>query len=153
MPTLSQLRRRVDALKRKYASKLAVVRLRHLAEDFSQQWAREVAECRPAPQSHTFIRRIAQRGFRLTTFMALKNYLERCHSEKSIPDCIGIISSLLPQVPCDRLSEMLRWDAPALADAASRVRAWPLGNLKSPIPTGSPPYRWFCNLPTPAPQC
>ena len=47
MPTLSQLRRRVDALKRKYASKLAVVRLRHLAEDFSQQWAREVAECAP----------------------------------------------------------------------------------------------------------
>ena len=39
MYSLSQLRRRVDALRRKCAKELAVVQLRPLAEDFSQQWA------------------------------------------------------------------------------------------------------------------
>ena len=113
MPTLSQLRRRVDALKRKYAKELAVVRLRRLAQEFSHQWARDVAERRPAPQPQPFIRRIAQHGFRLNTFMALHLYLERCRREADIPDSLGIISNLLPQIPFERLRQMLRWDAPA----------------------------------------
>ena len=37
MPTLSQLRRRVDALQRKYARELAFVRLRRLAEEHALQ--------------------------------------------------------------------------------------------------------------------
>ena len=53
MTTLSQLRRRVDALKRKYARELAVVRLRRQAEEFSHRWARDVADRKPAPQSQT----------------------------------------------------------------------------------------------------
>ena len=113
MYSLSQLRRRVDALRRKCAKELAVVQLRPLAEDFSQQWAVALSNRRPAPQPQPFIRRIAQHGFRFNTFMALHHYLERCRSEDTIPDCHGIIAALLPQFPVDRLEEMLRWDSRA----------------------------------------
>ena len=113
MPTLSQLRRRVDALKRKYARELAVVRLRRLAEEHSLQWTYATNQGRPLPQPQPFIRRIAKSGYRLKTFVALDIYLERCREEGKIPDSLGIISKLLPQIPFDRLRKMLRWEAPA----------------------------------------
>ena len=49
MPTLSQLRRSIDALKRKYAKELAVVRLRRLAEEHSLQWTYATYQGRPLP--------------------------------------------------------------------------------------------------------
>ena len=113
MPTLSQLRRSIDALKRKYAKELAVVRLRRLAEEHSLQWTYATYQGRPLPQPQPFIRRIAKSGYRLKTFVALDIYLERCREEGKIPDSLGIISKLLPQVPFERLREMLRWEAPA----------------------------------------
>ena len=113
MPTLSQLRRRVDALQRKYARELAVVRLRRLAEEHSLQWTYATCQGQPLPQPQPFTRRIAKSGYRLKTFVALDNYLERCQEQGTIPDCLGIISSLLPKIPYDRLPEMLRRDVPA----------------------------------------
>ena len=114
MPTLSQLRRRVDALKRKYARELAVVRLRRLAEEHSLQWTYATYQGRPLPQPQPFLRRIAKSGYRLKTFVALDIYLEHCREEGKIPDSLGIIPKLLPQIPFERLREMLRWEAPAL---------------------------------------
>ena len=132
MLTLSQLRRRVNALRRKYARDLAVVRLRPLAEEFSQQWAVSLSQRRPAPQPQPFIRRIAQSGFRLNTFMALHKYLERCRRETTILDSLGIISSLLPQVPFDRLRDLLRWDTPAPATMPFPTLPWANPNLPDP---------------------
>ena len=113
MPTLSQLRRRVDALQRKYARELAVVRLRRLAEEHSLQWTYATCQGQPLPQPQPFTRRIAKSGYRLKTFVALDIYLERCQEQGTIPDCPGIISSLLTKIPFDRLREMLRRDVPA----------------------------------------
>ena len=112
MPTLSQLRRRVDALERKYAKELAVVRLRRLADEFSHQWTNALYQRRPTPQPQPFIRLIAKSGYRLKTFVALDLYLERCSKEERVPDSLGIISSLLPKMPFDRLRKMLSWDIP-----------------------------------------
>ena len=111
MYTLSQLRRRVNALRRKYARELAIVRLRPLAEDFSQEWAATVADRRPAPRPQPFIRRLAQHGFRLPTFIALHQYLERCRSDGKTPDCYNIIAALLPRIPGDQLGQLLQWDS------------------------------------------
>ena len=113
MPKLSQLRRSIDALKRKYAKELAVVRLRRLAEEHYLQWTYATYQGQPLPQPQPIIRRIAKSGYRLKTFVALDIYLERCREEGKIPDSLGIISKLLPQVPFERLREMLRWEAPA----------------------------------------
>ena len=124
MTTLSQLRRRVDALKRKYARELAVVRLRRQAEEFSHRWARDVADRKPAPQSQPFIRQIAKSGYRLKTFTPLAIYLERCRDQGDIPDSLGVISSLLPQIPFERLRDMLRWEAPAPPPAPTPTSVW-----------------------------
>ena len=112
MYSLSQLRRRVDALQRKLALPLAVVRLRPLAEDFINEWDVARFDKKPLPETHPFILRIAQHGFRFNTFMALHHYLEGCRSGNTIPHCYGIIAALLPQLPIDRLEQMLRWDSP-----------------------------------------
>ena len=54
--SLSQIRNRINALRRKYALPLAVYRLRPLAEEFSQQWAVAEAGRKPTPESQPFIR-------------------------------------------------------------------------------------------------
>ena len=118
MYTLSQIRRRVDALKRKYATELTVVRLYPLAEEFSLLWTCAVAEGHPVPDTHAFIRAIARRGVRLDTFTLLVHYLERCRNEEREPDSLGIISILLPQMEYQRLRDMLRWLAPVLDERA-----------------------------------
>ena len=102
MYTLSQIRRRVDALKRKYAAELTVIKLYPLAEDFCLLWTCAVADGNPVPDTHAFIRTIARNGVRLDTFTLLVPYLERCRNEEREPDSFGIISILLPQVPCER---------------------------------------------------
>lgn len=107
MYSLSQIRRRVDSLKRKYATELTIVRLFPLAEEFSLRWAVQVADNQPVPEIHPFILHIAGHGFRFHTFMSLHNYLEGCANENRVPDPLGIIASLLPQVPYERLRDML----------------------------------------------
>ena len=51
MYTLSQIRQRVDSLKRRYARELATYRLRRLAEEISTDWAVAIADRRELPQA------------------------------------------------------------------------------------------------------
>ena len=126
--SLRQLRNRVDALKRKLAVPLAVVRLRPLAEEFCRECAQARANfgspkapSKPMPPPGAsvetgtlpFIRRIAGHGFRLTTFMDLHRYLERCRAADNLPECHEIIRRLLPQSANGVLRAILQWDAPA----------------------------------------
>ena len=106
MYTLSQLRRRVDALKRKYALELSVNRFHSLAEEFSLEWTRAVGDRQELPQTHPFILRIAQHGFRFNTFINLHHYLARCRSRGDIPDCYDIIGALYPQITAERLFQL-----------------------------------------------
>ena len=94
--SMSHLRNRVNALRRKMALPLAVVRLRPLAEEFCLRWTVAPSRRQPEPQSHLFISRVAQAGFRLPTFMAAHRYLERCRRQNSLPDCDELLRSLLP---------------------------------------------------------
>ena len=96
MTGLSGLRRRVDALLRKYAKEVAVVRLRQLTEEFSLQWTVAIADHQPPPDTHPFILRVADAGFRLTTFMSVHKYLERCRSQNTLPDSTKMVQALLP---------------------------------------------------------
>ena len=126
--SLSQLRNRVNALKRKLAVPLAVVRLRPLAEEYCRECAQARADSsnpkapsKPTPPPGVsvetgtlpFIRRIAAHGFRLPTFMDLHRYLERCRAVDSLPESHEIIRRLLPQSANGALRAILQWDAPA----------------------------------------
>ena len=96
MDTLSALRARVRALQRKFARELAALRLRRLAEEHCRQSSEARADCQPPPGSHAFIRRVAAAGFRLPSFMAVHNYLERCRANNSLPDREDLLHALIP---------------------------------------------------------
>ena len=113
--TLSQIKNQVRALQRKYAKELAVYRLRRMAEEIFHDWNATVAEGKEAPESHTVIWRIAQRGFRLYTYMSLSHYLTLCREAGNIPEPRQIVSVLLPWADTGGYLEGFRWDMPARA--------------------------------------
>ena len=92
MTTLSSLRRRVDALRRKLAVPLAILRLRRLAAEHSLECTVAHADL----EIHPFILRVVDAGFRLTTFMAVHKYLESCRSQNTLPDSEELLRALFP---------------------------------------------------------
>ena len=94
--TLSSLRRQVDALMRKYARKLAIYRLRPVADQICQLWAIAVAKKQPTPDPLSCIHKVVDAGFRLQTITTLHVYLEDCCRYGAFPDADKIINKLLP---------------------------------------------------------
>ena len=94
--SLSRIRNRIEALQRKYALQLAVIRLHPYAIRFCDQWAVAKANHQPLPQPHPFIVELTDAGFRLPTFMALHKYIEKPYP-RNYPTPCGILTALLPQ--------------------------------------------------------
>ena len=113
MCSLYQLRGRVDSLRRKLAPEIAVIRLCRQAEEFCHQWAAEVANRKPAPEPRPFIRKLGGAGFRLTTWMALHNYIERCRYNNEPPEVWDTIVTLLPWTVKGGDLNDLQWDSAA----------------------------------------
>ena len=93
---MNQIRSRINALRRKMALEISVVRLRPVADDFCLEWSVAVSDRRTPPDDHTFIRRVVDAGFRLPTFMAAHRYLTRCLTENIVPGCEHLLGALLP---------------------------------------------------------
>ncbi len=56
MNQLSHIRSRINALRRKMALEISVVRVEPVADEFCFQWERASAERKPAPDIPAFIR-------------------------------------------------------------------------------------------------
>ena len=108
--TVSQLRRRVAALKRRFAPELTIIKLRRIAEAVADDWTPD-----QPPEPADVIQRIAKAGFRLPTFASLGRYLNDTRRQGDVPDPGAIVLSLLPWASKDRYCELLRWDLPAPA--------------------------------------
>ena len=108
--TISQLRRRVNALKRKFAPELAIIKLRRIAEAVADDWDPD-----QPPEPADVIGRIAKAGFRLPTFMRLRRYLDDTIRQGDLPEPESIVLDLLPWASKDRYRAFLRWDLPAPA--------------------------------------
>ncbi|MYC34470.1 MAG: hypothetical protein F4X64_15000 [Chloroflexi bacterium] len=102
--TISQIRRRIDALKRKFARELAIIKLRRIADDWNPDQPPEPAEV---------IQRIAKAGCRLPTFTRLSRYLKDIRRQGDVPYPNTIVLDLLPWADNDRYFPLLRWDLPA----------------------------------------
>ena len=103
--TLSEIRRRVDALMRKFARELAIIKLRRIAEAVAENW--NPAE--PLEPSDV-IRRIVKAGFRLPTFTRLRRRLDDTRRKGEVPYPDDMVLSLLPWVNDHRYRELLRWE-------------------------------------------
>ena len=93
---MNQIRSRINAIRRKMALEISVVRLRPVADDFCLEWSVAVSDRKPPPDDHTFIRRVVDAGFRLPTFMAAHRYLTRCLAENDVPGVEHLLGALLP---------------------------------------------------------
>ena len=89
--TLSQLRRRVNALKGQSDHELAIIRLRRIAETVANDWTPS-----DPPEPADVIRRIVKAGFRLTTFASLRRYLDDTRRKGDVPLPNTIVLRLLP---------------------------------------------------------
>ena len=92
---MRSLQARVRALQRILAKKLAVVRLRRLSEEFCIESSVDQANGEPPSHPHAFIQRVATAGFRLTSFMAVHKYLERCRDGNDLPDREDLLRSVI----------------------------------------------------------
>ena len=100
--TLSQIRREIEALKRKYAKELAIVRLRRQAEEVCDQWERAVSDQQEPPQPHAVVGKMAAAGFFLSTYITLHHYVKRIREEGKLPEPRQIVLNLLPWAGEDR---------------------------------------------------
>ena len=108
--TLSQIRRRVNVLKRRFARELAIIKLRRIAESVSDDWDPD-----QPPEPTDVIERVAKAGFRLPTFMRLRRYLDDTIRQGDVPESEAMVLNLLPWASKDRYRAFLRWDLPASA--------------------------------------
>ena len=112
MRTLSEIRREIRALRRKYHREIAIYRMRRVAEEVHYDYARAVADRREPPKPLEIVHRIVDQGFRLTTWMNLIKYLERVGEAGDIPDPRSMLTNLLPWVWESKYDRLLMRELP-----------------------------------------
>ena len=95
--SLKSIRNQINALRRKFAFPLAVLRLRRISEEFCHDWHTALTNNKPLPEAHPFILRIGKEVMPLNTFMSLHHYLNRHRDNKATPEPLAIAVTLLPQ--------------------------------------------------------
>ena len=113
MRTLSEIRREIRALQRKYHKELAIYRMRRVTEEVHHDYTRVVADQQETPKPLEIIRRIADKGFRLTTWMHLHNYLDQVREKKEIPEPRRMLLALLPWAWETKYDNLLMRELPA----------------------------------------
>ncbi len=94
--SLTQIRNQINALRRKFAFPLIVLRLRRIADKFCDQWADAQDHRKPTPAPLTLARQLIKNNLRLHNFSSMLHYLERCRNTKTKPQTHEIITWILP---------------------------------------------------------
>ncbi len=94
--SLKSIRNQINALRRKFAFPLAVIRLRRISEEYCHDWHAALTDGKPLPEAHPFIQRIAKEVLPLKTFMELQHYLDSHRKNKTTPTPLKIAETLLP---------------------------------------------------------
>ena len=105
--TLSQIRRRINVLKRRFATELAIIKLRRIAESVANDW-----DPSEPPEPAEVIERFVKAGCRLPTFANLSRYLNKTRRQGDVPIPEDIVINLLPWIDGARYHKFLRWDLP-----------------------------------------
>ena len=105
--TIGSLRRRLEALKRKYAREIAAAVLKPVAQKIVNLWDIATAKKQPKPNPVDCVRKVADAGFRLKTLNALHGYIDSCERYGGFPDADEIVNKLLPPKQPVELSAVL----------------------------------------------
>ena len=103
--TIVQIRRRIDALKRKYARELDIVKARRIAEAVADDWQRA-----NPPDTNRVIRRFTDAGLRSNTYANLAEYLAESRRKEEIPYPDVMVCNLLRYAWNHRYDQFFRWD-------------------------------------------
>ena len=123
--TLTQIRTRLNTLKRKFALPLTVLRARILAEKLCLQWTAAQANRQPLPETHTLITQTAQTSrLPVTTWSALHRYLDHIRDQNATPDPRQIVQTLIPQAARPALQTLLQWELPPHLSPAAKLSAY-----------------------------
>ena len=112
--TLSEIRRAIDALKRRFATELAIIKTRRIAEVVSNDWDPD-----QPPEPHDVIQRFVKAGCRLPTFANLSRYLNK------IPDA---------RATCPNPATWSSTCSPGLTAAATAISSTGTYRLSPPAP-------------------
>ena len=94
--SLSHIRSRIEALERKFADAITVVRARRVAEEMCHQWARNVAERQPLPEEFEFCRKLPDAGIASGDWFALRRYVARRLENNDFPNPWDMLKVFLP---------------------------------------------------------
>ena len=83
--TISQIRREIKALKRKYAREIAAAVLSPVVDQIVELWNIALAKKLPKPDPLSCVQKVVKAGFRFQTFKALHGYLEDCRYYNYFP--------------------------------------------------------------------
>ena len=108
--TLSEIRRTIDALKRRFATELAIIKTRRIAEAVSNDWDPD-----QPPEPHDVIQRFVKAGSLHTTFANLARYLNNIRRQGDVPEPCDMVVNLLTWIDASRYRDLLDWDLPAPA--------------------------------------
>ena len=106
--TLSEIRRRIDALKRRFAVELTIIKLRRVAEAVAYDWNPD-----EPPEPHDVIQHFAKAGCRLPTFGNLSRYLDDTRRRNDVPGPCDMVVNLIPWIDYSRYRKLFDWDLPA----------------------------------------
>ena len=93
--TIAEIRRRINALKRKLALPYAVVRITRLADDYAAKCSVAHFDRKPWPDFLTLGQAIRKLGYRLDGFNQLNRYLRGCQERREIPTPAIIVATFL----------------------------------------------------------
>ena len=105
--TISQLRSRIDALKRRFARELLILKVRRIAQAVADHWPPS-----QPPDPTGVIQRFAKAGCRLSTYGRLHQYLDRTRRQNEVPEARAMLFTLLPWAADERYDNFFRWDIP-----------------------------------------
>ena len=89
---------------------MTISQIRRLANAVADDW-----DPTDPPEPPHIVKRVADAGFRLSTFMRLHRYLGDTRRRGEVPYPNAIVLSLLPWAGDDRYLELLSWALPAPA--------------------------------------
>ncbi len=110
--SLARIRNRIQALQRRYALPLTVMRLRPLAVQFCDQWAVARDQHQSLPETHPFVIKLVDAGIRLPSFGFLGSFFNRYREAGTCPHPESIVNTLLPHAAARDgiIDATFRWD-------------------------------------------
>ena len=118
--TISQIRSRVNAHKRRFARELAIVKALHVALDITDHWQRS-----QPPDNHYVFKCFADAGIRSDAWLNLAEYLDKNRRREEIPYPDDMVRVLLRYAWDHRYDDLLDYEnLPRKPHGCSNLPAW-----------------------------